>query len=340
MKRYLPFIILVVGLVAAGLYLEFSDNGSTSLFTDSEDSENLDLEPIRPAPEFAGISNWLNSEPLTIEELRGKVVLVDFWTYSCINCIRTLPYLTAWHENYADEGLVIVGVHTPEFAFEKDTRNVETAMRRHNIQYAVAQDNDFATWRAYQNRYWPAKYLVNQDGQIVYTHFGEGKYDETENAIRALLGVAGPDASESESLNNEARADVRTPEIYFGLSRLTAFSGSPTPSSKEQAYSPPEALAPNHFGLFGKWVFVDEFIEATQTPGSIRMNFYADKVFMVAESQDATIVEVWLDGEFVSTVEITESKLYDIVQNAGYGPHMLELRVLNPGLRAFTFTFG
>lgn len=140
-----------------------------------------------PAPEFAGIQQWLNSEPLTMKSLRGKVVLVDFWTYTCINCIRTLPYVTGWHRKYKDKGLVVVGVHTPEFPFERSTDNVRKAIGRFGIQYPVAQDNSYATWEAYRNQYWPAVYLIDKQGRVVYSHFGEGRYEETEAAIQRLL---------------------------------------------------------------------------------------------------------------------------------------------------------
>ena len=140
-----------------------------------------------PAPDFAGIEKWLNSEPLAMASLRGKVVLVDFWTYSCINCLRTLPYVTKWYDSYKDKGLVVIGVHTPEFAFERQTRNVQTAIKRFKINYPVAQDNRYATWKAYNNQYWPAAYLIDRKGTIVLKHIGEGKYDEMENAIRVLL---------------------------------------------------------------------------------------------------------------------------------------------------------
>jgi thiol-disulfide isomerase/thioredoxin len=140
-----------------------------------------------PAPEFTGIDNWLNSEPLSLQQLRGKVVLIDFWTYSCINCVHTLPYVKTWNQKYRDQGLVVVGVHTPEYPFERDTNNVKTAIRRFDITYPVAQDNRYATWTAYDNQYWPGFYLIDKKGQVVYTHFGEGKYEETEAAIQRLL---------------------------------------------------------------------------------------------------------------------------------------------------------
>jgi thiol-disulfide isomerase/thioredoxin len=145
------------------------------------------LKNSYPAPEITGIEKWLNSEPLTLKQLKGKVVLVDFWTYTCINCIRTLPYVKRWHEKYKDQGLVVIGMHTPEFPYERKTENVMEALKRFDIKYPVAQDNGYATWEAYNNRYWPATYLINKKGQVVYTHFGEGRYEETENAIRALL---------------------------------------------------------------------------------------------------------------------------------------------------------
>jgi thiol-disulfide isomerase/thioredoxin len=144
-----------------------------------------------PAPEFTSITTWQNSPPLSMQSLRGKVVLVDFWTYSCINCLRTVPYIKKWHDKYKDQGLVIVGVHTPEYAFERKTSNVQTAMKRFDIQYAVAQDNDYATWKAYENQYWPAVYLIDRSGKIVFKHFGEGRYDEMEKAIQTLISAKG-----------------------------------------------------------------------------------------------------------------------------------------------------
>ncbi|WP_426167150.1 thioredoxin family protein [Pseudoduganella sp. R-34] len=139
------------------------------------------------APDFSGITQWLNSEPLTMKQLRGKVILVDFWTYDCINCINTLSHVVQWHDKYKDKGLVVIGVHTPEYAFERKTENVRTALKRFDIRYPVAQDNRYATWNAYNNRYWPAFYLVNKKGQVVYTHFGEGQYEQTEARIQQLL---------------------------------------------------------------------------------------------------------------------------------------------------------
>ncbi|SAL42579.1 redoxin domain-containing protein [Caballeronia udeis] len=153
----------------------------------SSGASAVPLKNSTPAPEFGGIDKWLNSEPLSIGQLRGKVVLVDFWTYTCINCINTLPYVKDWNQKYKDQGLVVIGVHTPEYPFERNTDNVKTAIKRFNITYPVAQDNRYATWSAYNNQYWPAFYLIDKKGQVVYSHFGEGEYDKTEAQIRALL---------------------------------------------------------------------------------------------------------------------------------------------------------
>ena len=202
---------------------------------DSDEADSIESqEPRKPAPgpqaaEVEGIDAWINSDPLTIEELEGKVVLVDFWTYTCINCIRTFPYLKLWHSRYADEGLVILGVHTPEFEFEKDYDNVVQATRDNGIIWPVAQDNDYVTWHNYRNRYWPAKYLIDQDGVVRYTHFGEGRYGETEKQIRLLLAEAGADLSDGKlvlptdqeedmTYLNTRNAQV-TPELYAGYER-------------------------------------------------------------------------------------------------------------------------
>ena len=202
---------------------------------DSDEADSIEAqEPRKPAPgpqaaEVEGIDAWINSDPLTIEELEGKVVLVDFWTYTCINCIRTFPYLKLWHSRYADEGLVILGVHTPEFEFEKDYDNVVQATRDNGIIWPVAQDNDYVTWHNYRNRYWPAKYLIDQDGVVRYTHFGEGGYGETEKQIRLLLAEAGADLSDGKlvlptdqevdmTYLNTRNAQV-TPELYAGYER-------------------------------------------------------------------------------------------------------------------------
>ena len=271
------------------------------------------------APEFTGIIKWLNSEDLTLESQRGNVVLIDFWTYTCINCIRTLPFIKDWHDKYADEGLVIVGVHTPEFEFEKDTDNVIDAIGRFELEYAVAQDNDFGTWQAYNNRYWPAKYLIDKDGYIRYTHFGEGAYAETEQAIRELLGESGssvtsiepslfPDAErDPRSVTNDPMTSV-TRELYAGFERNynTLLSGSVPPYVHHVEYyeqpnldleyeDPDEHL--NHFlYLHGLWnnglESLNHARETEDYEDYIALRFYATEVNAVMEPRYGTPYEV------------------------------------------------
>jgi thiol-disulfide isomerase/thioredoxin len=176
--KTLAAVVVVAATAAAG---------ATAIGAAGTTASAAPLKNGGPAPEFTGIDKWLNSDPLTMQQLRGKVVLVDFWTYTCINCIDTLPYVKGWNQKYKDQGLAVIGVHTPEYAFERDTDNVRTAIKRFGISYPVAQDNRYATWRAYNNQYWPAVYLINRQGQVVYSHFGEGDYAETEAKIQGLL---------------------------------------------------------------------------------------------------------------------------------------------------------
>ena len=202
------------------------------------------------APEFTGISAWLNSPPLTLESLRGKVVLVQFWTYSCINCVRTLPYVTKWYATYKDKGFVVVGVHTPEFAFERETANVETAIKRFGIKYPVAQDNQYRTWRAFENQYWPAAYLIDRSGKIVATQFGEGSYQQTENTIARLVGEPAPAAQASDP----DLAGIETPELYFGSEKNDgAIVASQDSAAGERTYTLPDSVPQNRFALAGGW---------------------------------------------------------------------------------------
>lgn len=221
--------------------------------TDSNSLPNLGR-----APEFVGITHWLNTDkPLTMTGLAGKVVLIDIWTYTCINCIRTLPYVTSWYEKYKDKGFVVVGVHSPEFEFEKKTENVQNAIKQYNITYPVAQDNNFTTWNAYSNQYWPAKYLIDKDGNIRYSHFGEGKYEETEQAIQELLKEAGAKEISSKVNNPTYQNYAKTPETYLGSKRSTD-----------------ESI------LKGDWDIKEEFAQAGKK-SSIEIPFNASKVFLV-----------------------------------------------------------
>lgn len=298
--------------------------------------QTIPLQNYGPAPEFTGITHWLNGNPLTMAELKGKVVLIDFWTYSCINCIRTLPYVTRWYDTYKDQGLVVIGVHTPEFAFEKVSDNVQTAIQRFGIHYPVAQDNDYGTWQAYNNQYWPAEYLIDQKGNIVYTHFGEGEYDHTEDAIRELLNMNTPVAPQ----NGQDLSGVGSPEMYFEPGRLENLTPDQTPSATPQAYTLTQNLALNNFALGGTWQFTSDHAELVKAPGSIRLKYHSGNVYIVAGSTQPITVNLLLDGKPAGTVTIQQNKLYQLVSSPESGEHTLEIQIPQAGFQAFTFTFG
>lgn len=310
-----------------------------------------------PMPEIRGITQWLNTDkPLTPQDLKGKVVLVDFWTYSCINCIRTFPHLVSWHEKYADQGLVIIGVHTPEFDFEKDPRNVKAAIAKHGIPYPVAMDNDYATWRAYSNRYWPAHYLADRQGIVRYTHFGEGNYAETEKKIVELLGHAA--AKTNASPMDKDLSGIKSPEIYLGHQRLAAL-GNKEKVIPDQVrnFRAPDSVKLNKFYLSGDWRIAKEFAALESDKGKIIVRYHADKANMVLGAKDGRDVtaEIYIDGKPAQAqnkgtdVQLVDGKavcrigpyrLYNLTHTKDGGPHTLEIRFLSPGVKAFTFTFG
>jgi cytochrome c biogenesis protein CcdA/thiol-disulfide isomerase/thioredoxin len=287
------------------------------------------------APELQGIAEWVNSEPLTLRQLRGRVVLIDFWTYSCINCLRTLPHLKAWDRAYRDDGLTIVGVHSPEFAFERVPDNVRAAVRKQGIRYPVALDNDFATWTAYANEYWPAKYLIDRNGRVRYYHYGEGEYDETEELIRRYLGESVD--GEVEEIADRTPTIRTTPESYLGFERLDRFVGSRIVAGKEATYRFPRYLGPDQLAYAGRVRVEPERIVAGEG-ARLRLWFLAREVNLVLGGRGS--VEVFLDGRRQSTVEIGgEPRLYNLLRLPKLREGLLELR-FTPGLAAYAFTFG
>lgn len=269
------------------------------------------LGDFGPAPDFRGISGWINTKPLHIEDLKGKVVLVDFWTYSCINCLRTLPYIEKWFADYKDQGLVVVGVHTPEFEFEKDMQNVSDAVQRLGVLYPVALDNEYETWKAYHNHYWPAHYLIDQSGQIRMMHFGEGAYVETENGIRELLGLKTLEMKEKSTLTRPL-----TPETYLGLER----------GNKDQVV------------LKGKWKKEGERITSESSESYLDINVLAKQVYLVLSGTSKEPLKVFLDGKLVKEIIVNGPRKYDIAETE-YGKHQLSLQVPE-GVSAYAFTFG
>lgn len=291
------------------------------------------------APEFQGIELWLNTgggQPVSLADLRGKVVLVDFWTYSCINCLRTLPHLKAWDRAYRKAGLTIVGVHSPEFAFERVPENVRSAVRRLGLRYPIALDNDFATWRAYENQYWPAKYLIDRRGGIRYEHFGEGAYGETETRIRRLLSekVRAP----RTSVADRTPSDLTTPESYLGYLRLDRFLNSRLAADVESDYRFPEhPLPPDYLAYEGRWTVEPERIVAG-SGARLRLRFQANDVFLVLAGSGQ--VAALVNGRPLRTIRVSGTpRLYTIARFPRLRRGLLELH-FSPGVAGYAFTFG
>ena len=295
---------------------------------------------------------WINSPALKLADLRGKVVLIDFWTYSCINCIRTLPYVTAWFDKYKAQGLVVVGVHTPEFAFEHETANVQDATRRYHITYPVAQDNNYATWNAYNNLYWPAEYLIDARGHVRHTHFGEGNYDETEQVIQQLLAEAGQTvAAPLLQAGPVPMSQAQTPETYVGLGRGDALASPEKPVADRMAsYSLPAHLPVNQFALDGQWTLADEYDTVEVAGARLRLHFVARDVYLVlAPAGKAATVDVTLppgqanhseDVDAQGRLQVSADRLYHIASLDGLQESTVELRFEQPGARVYAFTFG
>ncbi|MFO0781020.1 MAG: cytochrome c biogenesis protein DipZ [Candidatus Gracilibacteria bacterium] len=324
----------------------------------TEGSKNAIQKLLMPqktfAPELTGTQEWINSRPLKLANLRGKVVIVDFWTYSCINCIRTLPYINTWHKNYKDKGLVIIGVHTPEFGFEKELSNVQKAVKDFGVEYPVVQDNEYATWRAYDNHYWPAKYIIDKEGYVRYVHFGEGKYDETEMVIQELLGEKVGKLSDVQASGQDLNK-IQTPEIYLGYDRAEYYGNMEKyPAGESGLYQFPSEVKNDTYYLEGEWKVESEFLSATKVPAKLSMNYLANKINIVADkTKDPVKARLYLDGKPLpekyfgkdvsadGTVTINKAALYNLVDTGNdYARHTLTLEFLNTGVKAFTFTFG
>jgi cytochrome c biogenesis protein CcdA/thiol-disulfide isomerase/thioredoxin len=302
-------------------------------------ASRLDKVPLKDygaAPDVHNISAWINSRPLSLRSLRGKVVLVDFWTYSCINCLRTLPYLTSWDARYRSKGLVILGVHTPEFAFEHDLGNVRGAVKRLGVRYPVALDNDFGTWNAYGNQYWPADYLVDQAGHVRDVHFGEGDYAQTDHDIRLLLAAGTKRLPKDLPEPDRTPTELRTPETYLGYSRIGNYAGSPLRTDREATYAFPRALDQDAFAYAGSWRVEGERIVAGPD-ARLRLRYLARSVHLVLGGHGTVVVEV--DGRRTGQVKVDADRLYTLASSKRTRQGLLELR-LTPGLSAYAFTFG
>lgn len=315
-------------------------------------------------PSFDGASQWLNGAPVTADDLRGKVVLVDFWTYSCINCIRALPYVRAWADKYAEHGLVVIGVHAPEFAFEKDPDNVKRAIKDLGVTYPVALDNDYAIWKAFRNQFWPAHYFVDAKGRIRHHHFGEGGYAQSEAVIRQLLTEAGqtglpdgdvrPDAAGAQAAASDDQ--TRSLETYVGYERAADFAGGKFVYDDAWNYSTPARLTKNQWALGGRWTVGRQFATSDSSGARIVYRFRARDLHLVLGPANATTPQVrfriHLDGRAPGVDHgidvdadgngvVSSQRLYQLVrQRAGSAERSFEIEFLDPGVRAYAFTFG
>ncbi|MDZ4285631.1 MAG: redoxin family protein [Candidatus Sungbacteria bacterium] len=383
LKRYIPLVIALIVIVGTIRYLEKQKPQRVSVESNPlARSESSPVPAISDAPapqdrtallkqkaaifssgqELAGIQGYINTEPFKLADLVGKkVILVDFWTYSCINCLRTTPYLNAWYEKYKDKGFVIVGVHTPEFEFEKNYDNVAKAVKDFGIRYPVALDNDYATWNAYRNSYWPREYLIDIDGYIVHDKIGEGDYDGTERAIqkaleerRAVLGVnesidAGIVAPKDVIPMDSSR--IRSPEIYFGADRNQNLGNGTKGTTGTQTLSVPRVIDSSVLYLDGTWKFEGESVQSISNTAKIVLKYTAKNVYFVGSSEQGVVIKIMRDGmllglESGSDVDkdgnalIKDNRLYKLIEGFDYGEHTIEIEVTSPGLQAFTFTFG
>jgi thiol-disulfide isomerase/thioredoxin len=345
-------VILVIAVLAANRNAP-AVTGSAKTMLAFED----DLAPLATA------DAWLNSPPLAAEELRGKVVLVQFWTYSCINWLRTLPHLRAWEKKYKDKGLVVVGVHTPEFEFEKDVSNIRQAATDMMIGYPIAIDSDYSIWRAFNNRYWPALYFIDARGRIRHHQFGEGEYEQSERMIQKLLAEAGQKDIGSSLVSVEARGievaadwkNLKSGENYVGYGRTQNFAspGSVDPDNR-RAYSSPSRLALNHWSLAGDWTVKKQFAMSNKAGDRISYRFHARDLHLVMGPKRGTSVRfrVSIDGQPPGSAHgvdvdeqgngvITEQRLYQLIrQSTPIMDRTFEIEFLDPGAEAFAFTFG
>ena len=285
------------------------------------------------APALVAGGDWFNSKPLSLAQLRGKVVLVDFWTYSCINCLRTLPHLESWYRTYRSQGLVIIGVHTPEFAFEHVASNVRAAVKRLGIAYPVVQDNNYKTWDNYANEYWPAEYLIDRSGHVRHTHFGEGEYGQTEDLIRRLLGASGPKARQMADITP---TELLTPETYLGYARIANYTGSTIQPNRRAVYTFPSSLAQNAFAYSGTWrIGAQQALAGAHA--RLRLHFHAEDVYVVLGGQ-GTVTSL-IDGKPAGTIHVNAERLYTVRASKKVADALLELR-FSPGVQAYSFTFG
>lgn len=359
-RKFQTFIINTFPNYGTGL-TKFEDNDLIKNQLDKNKKDDKQKKPMKEdskillpkdvlAPEIIPGGAWFNSDDLTLDKLKGKVVLIDFWTYSCINCQRTLPYLRNWYEKYGEDDFVIIGVHSPEFEFEKNKDNLQNAINDFELKYPIVQDNNFDTWRAYNNRYWPAKYLIDKDGFVRYYHFGEGNYDETEKAIQELLEENSNKKINSDIKNQEYEIYSKTQELYLGYSRIEYLkTDSKLIKNEVSEYTAPKVLNSGEFNFLGNWKIAEEYANP-QKNAKLNLNFEAKKVFLVMrkKNKENAKVKVYLDGKMQyfgkdnkdGIVTVEKDTLYELINLDSSGKHYLKLEFLDGNAELYAFTFG
>jgi thiol-disulfide isomerase/thioredoxin len=377
-------VAVAVVSVIAGFAIYFNTQGSnisnkstsstdefmpiTGQIDENGEMINIDKSQFKKAKDFTKISEYINTKSISLDDLKDKVVLVDFWTYSCINCIRTIPHLNEWYDKYSDKGLVIVGIHTPEFEFEKNSDNVKSAVQKFGIKYPVLQDNDKETWNEYENRYWPRKYLIDDEGYIRYDHIGEGAYNETEKVIQALLseraahlGIKNINLNKSQNVDSDLRFEsqevnfskIKSPELYFGYEFARSPLGNIEGFKSNQIVSynllENSKIKPSQIYLEGKWKNDPDHMELQSNNGSIILKYNSKSVNIVAGGngnftviQDGKLItnDLSKDASSDGIFMIDKQRLYNLVTNKDYGEHTIEIDVKGQGFQIYTFTFG
>jgi len=360
MKSEIKLALIIIAIIGVGI-------GTISTIFSSFDEKTittntLDKSKYKIAPDLVGIAHYLNTTPEELDlKMKDKVILYDIWTYSCINCVRTLPYITAWDEKYSDQGLLIIGIHSPEFEFEKDPKNVQMSIDKHGINYPVVLDNEMETWKAFENRYWPRKYIADHQGYIRYDHIGEGAYKETEKIIQQLLqersqslGINDNSVKPLVALEEFKHSNFRTPELYFGYkfaeNRNQLGSSEGFQPEQTVSYSESENIALHKFYLSGDWKNHQDSMELISSDGNIKLLYNAKEVNIVTDG-DAEL-EIFLDGEPLSEnysgaditseniLKVSEPDIYNVISSETSSSHIMEIKVNGNGFQIFTFTFG
>ena len=357
-------IVIATGLgIMSMVFSSFDEEfESTNMVSEGNLLTKIDKSRFKTAPDLVGIAHYLNTTPEELSEnIKGKVILYDIWTYSCINCIRTLPYITAWDDKYADQGLLIIGIHSPEFEFEKDPENVKMALSKYGIDYPVVLDNDMETWKAFDNRYWPRKYIADHEGYIRYDHIGEGGYQKTEKVIQQLLderatsmGIQMASAAPLVDIEAFEHSMFKTPELYFGYkfaqNRNQLGSEEGFQPGKIVTYSKSDKVDLHKFYLTGDWKNYEDSMELVSDTGVIKLRYNAKQVNIVTDN-DAEL-EIFLDGEAIpakysgdditsgNRLIVSEPDLYNIISSENSSSHLMEIQIKGKGFQIFTFTFG